>query len=221
MFDDFNIWLFLILLLTFLVSSFLTSYGLKKGITKNREYIVKGYSKKRRRIMKVESEEISQAYWKVQSWEALGLTYALISAFLPPFMLLIDAPFFPETLMLAGSLIIFAIFSVIMRSRALRAFNKLADEVGARFEHDPEKIKEISDEFAKNYGSIKILGVDFIFFHFLTVVFLAIFAVADFLRGNIALAAIYAIIAIINMPALIKNVKIRAARKRQERADKH
>ena len=219
MFELFDILLSAGIALLIAVTTLVTLRAVKKNYTKTRTHIIRGWTKKKRRIMPANNDDILQANWKVEFWSVL----CVMSLIMPLGLLIFSAidPMNGEVLFPIAILLLLisapvGVFSAIMFLRRRKEFYELAAALCAEFVQDEETVKEVSEKLVQDTFDMKVFGIPYAFTFGFLLVALSIFSVTNFMNGNFVMAIVFALAAVINIPSLVKAVKSYAAKRRKK-----
>ena len=217
MFDYVGIAPLVIIALTLLFGVFIAMRALKKNFMSSRTYITKGWSKKTRRILQIDNEEIRQIYWKVEFWEVLRWTCISLSVGVLGVLAFLGELHLPLVILFAGMGAPTALVASIMRHKCWKEFCKLKEELGLEFEYDKQKIEEAKQKIHEDISHMKVLGIPFAFINIFVLIFLVFFSITNFAGENFRAGMLYAVVAVISIPNLIKSVKTFIAKRRLEK----
>jgi len=213
MFELTDIIIFLAVMITVILIMLAVLSSLKKNFFTRRTHIFRGYSKKKRRFLKADSEIIKQAYWKVEFWEVLcGVSVAILlgTALMPFFLRNFNLA---VSLLFVSSCLPVIILSAVMARKRLKEFYRLVEDAGLEFEYNDKKVKEASRKFLEDFYTAKFLGIPYVFIFAFVVLILTIYSVINFVGGNIVVVILFGALAILNVPNLLKMIKLYKAQK--------
>ncbi|MCL2199363.1 MAG: hypothetical protein FWB80_10600 [Defluviitaleaceae bacterium] len=210
----------IIIILTVIFGVFISMRGVKRTFEKNQTHIVKGWSKKRRGILRTDNDELKRANWKVDFWNILLLLSIIMPVGVIGFSLIsrdLSRPIVVSMLVLGIPTAICAAF--MWRKRRME-FNKLKNALEIELEYDDDEVEKVISEITKSIYATKMLGIPFVFIYAVTILVLAIMTVTVIVNGNLSIATVItAIIVVGNIPSLINALRFYITDKRQSKKE--